>query len=176
MGGRASEEMMLSQLTTGAGNDIERATELARKMVCEWGMSDKMGPLTFGKKEEQIFLGREFAQHRDYSESTAILIDQEVKSIVERGSQRARQILSEHRDLLERLAAALLEYEVLDGVEIQGIIEGKEVHDIRATRAAAKAAGAEKETAEKTPAKKGSKPKPRETRLHPATEAPEPAS
>ena len=172
MGGRASEKLMLNQLTTGAGNDIERATELARKMVCEWGMSDKMGPLTFGKKEEQIFLGREFAQHRDYSESTAIVIDQEVKSIVERGYQRAHSILTEHRELLERMARALLEYEVLDSIEIQGIIEGKEVRDIRAQRAAAKAAGAEQEAAEKATAKKSVKSKPREPRLHPATEAP----
>src|SRR5208337_4752562 len=92
MGGRVAEELFLHQMTTGAGNDIEQATELARKMVCEWGMSS-LGPLTFGKKEEQIFLGREIAQHRDYSEDTAIKIDVEVRNIVNSGYTRARNIL-----------------------------------------------------------------------------------
>ena len=91
MGGRIAEEMFLNQMTTGAGNDIERATELARKMVCEWGMSE-LGPLTFGKKEEQIFLGREIAQHRDYSEATAIKIDEEVQKLVKRGYDTAKEI------------------------------------------------------------------------------------
>lgn len=124
MGGRVAEEMFLGHLTTGAGNDFEQATELARKMVCEWGMSE-MGPLTFGKKEETIFLGREIAQHRDYSEDTAIRIDQEVKKIVMGAYQTAREILEEHRQALERIASALLERELLDASEISLLIENK---------------------------------------------------
>jgi len=126
MGGRVAEELFLKSMTTGAGNDIERATELARKMVCEFGMS-KLGPLTFGKKEEQIFLGREIAQHRDFSEQTAMLIDEEVKRFVDQGYQSAVSILSGNREALERLAQALLEREVLDAVEIKAVIEGREL-------------------------------------------------
>ena len=96
MGGRIAEEIFMKQITTGAGNDIERATDMARKMVCEWGMSD-LGPLSFGKREEQIFLGREIAQHRDFSESTAIRIDEQVKKLVENGYNRARQIIEQAR-------------------------------------------------------------------------------
>lgn len=125
MGGRAAEKIVFSQLTTGAGNDIERATALARKMVCEWGMSEKLGPLTFGKKEEEIFLGREISQHRDYSEETAILIDDEVKKIVNRGMDRAETILKENMELLHRLSAALLEREILDSEEIDKIMRGE---------------------------------------------------
>jgi cell division protease FtsH len=124
MGGRCAEKMFLDLETTGAANDIEVATERARKMVTEWGMSPAMGPLTFGKKEEQIFLGREISQHRDYSEETAIRIDQEVKRIVEEGFTRAQKTLDENRDSLTRLAEALLEYETLDGTEIEAIIKG----------------------------------------------------
>src|SRR5216117_36968 len=109
MGGRCAEKIFLNTETTGAANDIEVATERARKMVTEWGMSPVMGPLTFGKKEEQIFLGREIAQHRDYSEDTAIKIDQEVKRIVEEQYNRARQIIAENRDAMVRLSEALLE-------------------------------------------------------------------
>jgi cell division protease FtsH len=116
---------VFNQLTTGAGNDIERATALARKMVCEWGMSDKLGPLTFGKKEEEIFLGREISQHRDYSESTAILIDEEVKKIVNRGMDRAEQVLLNNMDTLHRLSAALLEREILDSEEIDRVMKGE---------------------------------------------------
>lgn len=125
MGGRAAEKLVFNELTTGAGNDIERATQLARKMVCEWGMSDKLGPLTFGKKEEEIFLGREIAQHRDYSEQTAMLIDEEVKKIVNNAMDRADNILKAHVDILHRLAAALLVREILDGDEIDLIIKGE---------------------------------------------------
>jgi cell division protease FtsH len=125
MGGRAAEKIVFNQLTTGAGNDIERATALARKMVCEWGMSEKLGPLTFGKKEEEIFLGREIAQHRDYSEQTAIIIDEEVKNIVNRGMERAEKILLENMDTLHRLSAALLEREILDSEEIDKIMKGE---------------------------------------------------
>ena len=126
MGGRLAEEIFLSQMSTGAGNDIERATELARKMVCEWGMSS-LGPLTFGKKEEQIFLGREIAQHRDYSEDTAIKIDQEVRRLVDSGYNTAKNLLSENREVLSRIANALLDREVLDANEIKMLMEGKEL-------------------------------------------------
>ena len=126
MGGRIAEEMFLGVMSTGAGNDIERATDMARKMVCEWGMSE-LGPLTFGKKEEQIFLGREIAQHRDYSEDTAIKIDQEVRKLVNSGYSTAKQILSDNRDTLEKVAKALIEREVLDANEIKLLVDGKEL-------------------------------------------------
>jgi cell division protease FtsH len=126
MGGRIAEEKFMNHITTGAGNDIERATDLARKMVCEWGMSE-LGPLSFGKKEEQIFLGREIAQHRDYSEATAIKIDEEVRKLVETGYERARQIIEERSDALVRIAETLLEREVLDGEEINALIEDREL-------------------------------------------------
>jgi cell division protease FtsH len=122
MGGRAAEEIVFKQITTGAGNDIERATELARKMVCEWGMSERMGPLAFGKKEEQIFLGREIAQHRDYSELTAQAIDAEVNRLVIENYQRSKDLLQRHIDKLYLLAEGLLEREVLDGPEIEAIV------------------------------------------------------
>jgi cell division protease FtsH len=124
MGGRAAEEIFLNHITTGAGNDIERATEIARQMVCEWGMSP-LGPLTFGKKEEAIFLGREIAQHRDYSEDTAIKIDGEVRNIVGLGYSRARNILETNRASLERVAQALLDREVLDATELKLLMDGK---------------------------------------------------
>jgi cell division protease FtsH len=126
MGGRIAEELFLNQMSTGAGNDIERATDMARKMVCEWGMSD-LGPLTFGKKEEQIFLGREIAQHRDYSEDTAIKIDQEVRKLVNNGYATAKQILSDNRDTLEKIARALIVREVLDAQEIKMLVDGQEL-------------------------------------------------
>ena len=126
MGGRVAEELVLHHMTTGAGNDIERATEMARKMVCEWGMSEKMGPLTFGKKEEMVFLGKEIATHKDYSEETAREIDSEVKAIVMECYNKAKRILSERIDILHKLANALLEKEVLDGEEIDKIIRGSE--------------------------------------------------
>jgi len=124
MAGRIAEEIFMHHITTGAGNDIERATEMARKMVCEWGMSE-LGPMSFGKKEEQIFLGREIAQHRDYSEATAIRIDEQVKKLVDEGYQRARTIIEERSDALARIAEALLEREVLDGAEVRQLIEGQ---------------------------------------------------
>src|SRR4030088_788693 len=126
MGGRLAEELFLEQMSAGAGHDIERATELARKMVCEWGMS-QLGPLTFGKKEEQIFLGREIAQHRDYSEATAIQIDQEVRKLVIEGYDTAKKILSENREVLTKIAQALIEREVLDAIEIKMLIDGQEL-------------------------------------------------
>jgi len=126
MGGRIAEEMFLNVMSTGAGNDIERATDMARKMVCEWGMSE-LGPLTFGKKEEQIFLGREIAQHRDYSEDTAIKIDQEVRKLVNHGYSTAKEILAGNRETLENVAKALIEREVLDANEIKLLVDGKEL-------------------------------------------------
>ena len=131
MGGRLAEELFLNQMSTGAGNDIERATELARKMVCEWGMST-LGPLTFGKKEEQIFLGREIAQHRDYSEDTAIKIDLEVRRLVDEGYNKAKDILSGSRETLTRIALALLEREVLDANEIKMLVDGQELPPVKA--------------------------------------------
>ncbi len=128
MGGRIAEEIFLNHMTTGASNDIEKATELARRMVCEFGMSS-LGPITFGKKEEQIFLGREIAQHQDYSEDTAIKIDQEVKRIVMEQYNRARQIIVENKDALIRLAEALLERESLDSLQIRRLVAGLPLDD-----------------------------------------------
>ena len=123
LGGRAAEELALSHMTTGAGNDLERATDLARKMVTEWGMSEKLGPLTFGKKEEQIFLGREIARHKDYSEKTAVDIDEEVKRFVIDAYENARKLLRDNKDLLEAVAKTLLERETIDGPDLDKIIE-----------------------------------------------------
>ncbi len=122
LGGRAAEELVFQQQTTGAGNDLEKATEMARKMVCEWGMSDKMGPLTFGKAEEHVFLGREMSRPKDYSEETAVLIDSEIKRIVTDCASRARQILESNLEKLHVLARALLERETLDGEEINRVL------------------------------------------------------
>ena len=123
LGGRAAEELILKDFTTGSGNDIERATNISRKMVCEWGMSDEMGPLSYGKKEEQIFLGREFATpHKDYSEATAERIDKEISRIVSERYEIAKRLLSDHIDVLDCLASELLEKEVLNSTEIDQII------------------------------------------------------
>ncbi len=123
LGGRAAEEIALNHMTTGAGNDLERATDLARKMVTEWGMSEKLGPLTFGKKDEQIFLGREIARHKDYSEKTAVDIDDEVKRIVLDAYATSKNLLIENRNILETFAKALLEKETMDGPEIDALIQ-----------------------------------------------------
>jgi cell division protease FtsH len=141
MGGRIAEEKFMNHMTTGAGNDIERATDLARKRVCEWGMSE-LGPLSFGKKEEQIFLGREIAQHRDYSEDTAIRIDEQVKKLVQNGYDRANKVIEEKSDALVRVAEALLEREGLDGSEVNMIINGMPL----APRASAKPKDSEDHT------------------------------
>jgi cell division protease FtsH len=125
LGGRAAEKLIFNALTTGAGNDIERATNLARKMVCEWGMSEKLGPLSYGTKEEEIFLGREITRSKNYSENTAIAIDEEIKLIIMKGVVRAESILLENRDMLDKLALALLERESLDGEEIDKLIRGE---------------------------------------------------
>ena len=126
LGGRAAEEIVLKHLTTGAGNDIEKSSELARKMVCEWGMSDELGPLTFGQKEEQIFLGREFAQHKDYSEDTSVKIDQEIRKIISENYNRAKTLLESNLDILQNLAETLLEKEILTSSEIDEIVEGND--------------------------------------------------
>ena len=127
LGGRAAEKIVFNQYTTGAGNDIERATDIARKMVCEWGMSEDLGPVTFGKKEEEIFLGREIAQHRDYSENTAKEIDKEVRRIISDAQSKAESLLSENLDTLHRLSEALLEHEILDGEQIDLIMKGEKL-------------------------------------------------
>lgn len=132
MGGRIAEEIFMKQMTTGAGNDIERATDMARKMVCEWGMSE-LGPMSYGKKEEQIFLGREISQHRDYSESTAIAIDAQVRKLVDNGYARARKYIEANQDAMVRIAEALLEREVLDGSEVTQLIRGETLSAFRST-------------------------------------------
>jgi cell division protease FtsH len=124
LGGRGAEEIVLNEKFSGASDDIRRATETARRMVCEWGMSDKMGPLVYGKKEEQIFLGREIARHQDYSEATAVSIDEEVHRIVMEQLELVRKLLNEHIDTLHNLAQALLDREVLDGNEVDDIVNG----------------------------------------------------
>jgi cell division protease FtsH len=130
LGGRAAEKLVFNHYTTGAGNDIEKATNLARKMVCEWGMSDKMGPLSYGAKEEEIFLGREIQKHRDYSEKTAIEIDEEVQRIVNSAMDRAEKILSDNMEILHKLSLELLEREILDSEEINAIIKGEDLPPI----------------------------------------------
>jgi cell division protease FtsH len=125
LGGRAAEKLIFNQYTTGAGNDIERATNLAHKMICEWGMSERMGPLAYGAKEEEIFLGREITRTKNYSETTAVLIDAETKKIIMTGMERAEFILKENIDALHRLAGALLEREILDGEEIDKLLRGE---------------------------------------------------
>jgi cell division protease FtsH len=141
LGGRIAEEITMNSLTTGAGNDLERATELARRMVCEWGMSDAMGPLTFGKKEEQIFLGREIAQHQDYSEDTALKIDHEVKRFVTANYERSRALLIEHKDALQKIADALLSREVLDGEQVTRLVAGQPLDKPEAAAAAVSVSG-----------------------------------
>jgi cell division protease FtsH len=140
-GGRAAEELVLGHMTTGAGNDLERATDLARKMVCEWGMSEKLGPMTFGKKEEEIFLGRDFTQRADYSESTARQIDTEVRRVLLEAYERAKLLLRRNVEVLHKMAEALLEREVIDGAEIDQIVEqyGNQDGGLRGAAAAATA-------------------------------------
>jgi len=144
MGGRAAEELVLDQMTNGAANDINTVTEIARKMVCEWGMSEKLGPISFGKKEELVFLGREIAQHKDYSEKTAVAIDAEIKAIVEGAQASARKLLEENLDKLHELANALLEREILDGEEIDKILKGEKLEPLVKPRAKAEPAAQEK--------------------------------
>ena len=132
MGGRIAEEMFMHHITTGAGNDIERATDMARKMVCEWGMSE-LGPLSFGKREEQIFLGREIAQHRDYSEETAIRIDEQVKKLVQRATIARARSSKIARTRWSASRWRLLEREVLDGAEVRQLIDGEKLAAVAAS-------------------------------------------
>ena len=134
LGGRAAEEIVFNQITNGAANDIETATEIARKMVCEWGMSDKLGTVTLGKREELIFLGREISQHKDYSEQTAVAIDEEIRSIVEAAHERAKQLLQDNIQKLHDLAGALLERESLDGDEIDKVLKGEKLEPLARPR------------------------------------------
>lgn len=126
LGGRVAEEVVFGEITSGASNDIERVTGIARKMVCEWGMSDKVGPLAYGEKEGEVFLGRDLGHMKNYSEATAVEIDGEIRRIVQEGYERTRQILSEHKDELTRLAEALLEKETLDAAEVRFLVTGEQ--------------------------------------------------
>ncbi|MDZ7372796.1 MAG: ATP-dependent zinc metalloprotease FtsH [candidate division KSB1 bacterium] len=137
MGGREAEKLVLNEVSTGAGNDIERATELARKMVCEWGMSEKVGPLAFGRQGDEVFIGRELALARPYSDSTAELIDQEIRRLVNEAAEEANRLLRENIDKLHRLAQALLEYEILDGEEIDRVLAGEPLSRVPSRRAPA---------------------------------------
>ena len=124
-GGRIAEDLIFGEITTGAGNDYDRATDMARKMVCEWGMSETLGPATFGKKQDQVFLGRDMGGATpDYSEQTAVEIDREVRSILEKQYARAKEVLSEHIESLKAVAEALIEYETLEGKEVTVLIDG----------------------------------------------------
>ncbi len=152
LGGRIAEQITMDSLTTGAGNDLERATEMARRMVCEWGMSDAMGPLTFGKKEEQIFLGREIAQHQDYSEDTALKIDQEVKRFVTTAYDRSYTLLMENKATLVKMADELLAREVLDAEQVKRIVAGLPLEE--PTAAAPRAAASSVEEDEARPRQK----------------------
>jgi cell division protease FtsH len=151
LGGRIAEEITMNGMTTGAGNDLERSTEMARKMVCEWGMSDAMGPLTFGKKEEQIFLGREIAQHQDYSEDTAIRIDHEIKRFVTSNYERARAVLEQHKPALLRIAEQLLAREVLDAEQVRRIIAGEALEEHKPASVAAATDDGSKKPAKERP-------------------------
>jgi cell division protease FtsH len=125
--GRVAEEIVFGDITAGASNDIKRATEIARRMVCEWGMSDKLSPRVYGQREETLFLGREVSRQVDYSDETANLIDSEIYAFISRAKSEAKLILSEHREALDKLAEALLKYETLEGSEVKDIIEGREL-------------------------------------------------
>ena len=147
LGGRIAEEITSGEVTTGAGNDLERATEVARRMVCEWGMSEKMGPLTFGQKEEQIFIGREIAQHQDYSENTALCIDEETRRIVMQNYERGRSRLTEHQSVLVGIAEELLVREVLDGEQVKRMAAGQPLDEPVTVAPAASAAAASDDSA-----------------------------
>jgi len=127
LGGRAAEQLIFNELTTGAGDDIEKATTIARKMVCEWGMSDIIGPMTFGKKNEEIFLGREIQSHRDFSESTARLIDEEIVRFIRKAQRTAAKLLKDNIEILHVMAEGLLKYETLNSKDINRILEGKKL-------------------------------------------------
>ena len=155
MGGRVAEELVLGQKTTGAGNDIERATDIARRMVCEWGMSDVLGPLAYGNKEEQIFIGRDISRSRDFSEQTAQMIDREVRDIVDRNYRRARVILSEKLPILNEMTRALLEYETINGEDVDAICRGEILKKVIAPAAAPSTLATATEKVEAKESKKG---------------------
>ncbi len=169
MGGRIAEELTFGQITTGAQNDIEQATELARKMVCEWGMSDALGPLTYGKREEAIFLGKEFNRHQDYSDDTALKIDAEIKRIVSEQYERATRVLTDKRAELVNVAEMLLEHEVLDNAQLRRVIDGLPLEAPTRPPRRASAAPAPREERIKEPERSGGL-------LPPAMAAPKPTS
>ena len=140
MAGRIADEAFCKSKTAGASNDIEKATDLARRMVCEWGMSD-LGPVSYGKKEEQIFLGREIAQHRDYSEATAIEIDRQIRAFVDRGYMRAQAIIAERHDAVIRVAEALVEREVLDAAEVRALLNGETLKSLPPSKSGSSSSG-----------------------------------
>jgi cell division protease FtsH len=146
MGGRAAEELVFDQRTTGASQDITQATRLVRRLVCEFGMTDELGPIAYGEKNEQIFLGRDFNQHRDYSEKTAQEIDALVRRIIEEQYARAKKILTDNRDELDRLAEALIEHELLDFDEVTRVIGGEQLTQVKKTRSLPKRAATEKQS------------------------------
>ncbi len=127
MGGRSAEMLIFNQMTTGAGNDIEQATQIARKMITEWGMSDLLGPMTFGKKNEEIFLGREIQSSRDFSEVTARMIDEEISRVVRDSQRHADEILRKDIDILNRMAQELLKYETIDAIDLEKILNGEKL-------------------------------------------------
>ena len=155
MGGRIAEELVNGDITTGASNDISVATRLARQMVCEWGMSE-LGPISFGEKQGEVFLGRDFSQHqKDFSESTAVRVDGQIRSIIEDNYERARGIIQDHREELDRIAAALLEYETLDGEEVDWLIAGRDVGELRSNRKTRERQAQEESAAEAPPVETG---------------------
>lgn len=172
MGGRVAEEMIFGKQTTGASNDIKQATDLARKMICDFGMSDEMGPLSYGEKDEQIFLGRDLGRHRDYSNETANSIDNLMRSVIETQKKRAKEIISEHKDELERLAIGLLEHELLDLEEIKRIIAGELISETKKTRSLL-AAKALRQAEKAKAAEKAEKPAEPETPTSPPAEPPQ---
>ncbi len=159
LGGRAAEQIALKEMTTGAGDDIKKATELSRKMVCEWGMSEKLGPLTFGDKQDEIFLGREIAQHRDYSEETAQLIDQEVRTIVEEAIRDAEELIKKNTEALHAFANALLERETLDSDQLDMLLNGKKLPPLRTSKKSTAKSTCEGEKKRKSKTKTGNKQK-----------------
>jgi cell division protease FtsH len=154
LGGRVAEELWFLDPTTGASNDIERATQIARRMVCEYGMSEKLGPISFSAEEEHIFLGREIARTRTHSEDTARLIDSEVRRIIEEAHTRAREVIVQNRDKLEAIAQALLKYESITGEDVQMLLRGEKIDEIKDREAAEERAREERAKAED----KGSRP------------------
>jgi cell division protease FtsH len=175
-GGRIAEKIIFNEITTGAGNDLERATALARKMVCEWGMSDELGPLTYGKKEEQIFLGREIAQHRDFSEETARQIDLAVKEIILEASNKVTDMLKDSRNILKRMADDLLEKETIVLEDIEQMIKElrPEAYEARQSQKKRPAQAKSKDTKPESPADEPPEPKKKDSQVDETQQSPEP--